>query len=84
MAVRALSHHHITVHQAVEQKSAELVTGNKPRRCMVVSTGLLLAGLGIPLLMAVGVLPISLLLGLIGFILAGAGGVSLLIFCGEI
>jgi zinc transporter ZupT len=84
MAVRALPHNGITVHQAVEQKSARLATGHKPRRCMVVSTGLVLAGLGIPLLMAVGVLPISLLLGFMGFILAGAGGLMLLIFCGEI
>jgi hypothetical protein len=84
MAVRALPHNVITVQPAVEQKSVSLATGHKPRRCMVVSLGMVLAGLGIPLLMAVGVLPISLLLGFIGFILAGAGGLMLLIFYGEI
>jgi hypothetical protein len=84
MAVRALPHNVIMVHQAVEQKSARLVTGHKPRRCMLVSSGLLVAGLSIPLFMAVGVLPISLLLGFVGFILTGAGGLMLLIFCGEI
>ena len=85
MAVRALPQKNvITVRHAVEQKSAKLVTGHRPRRCMVVSTGVLLSGFGIPLLMAIGVLPMSLLLGLFGLFLMGLGGVMLLIFCGEI
>jgi hypothetical protein len=85
MAVRALPQKNvITVRQAVEQQSAQLVTGHRPRRCMVVSTGVLLSGLGIPLLMAIGVLPMSLLLGLFGLFLMGLGGVMLLIFYGEI
>lgn len=55
-----------------------------PRRCMVVSTGLFLAGLGIPILMLIGFLPVSLLLGLLGFGMTAAGGVLALTFCGEI
>jgi hypothetical protein len=84
MAVRALPRNHVTVIKAVEEKSVRLVSGNKPRRCMVVSSGLVLAGLSIPLLMAVGVFPLSFVLGFLGFGLAGTGGVLLLIFCGEL
>jgi hypothetical protein len=55
-----------------------------PRSCMVVSLGLILAGLSIPVLMAVQLLPISLLLVFVGFGLVAVGGVMTLIFCGEI
>ena len=51
---------------------------------MVVSVGLILSGLGVPFLMAVGLLPITLLLGLIGLGLTATGGLMALIFCGEI
>jgi hypothetical protein len=51
---------------------------------MVVSVGLILAGLNIPLLMAVQLLPISLVLGFVGFVLVAIGGVTALIFCGEL
>ena len=55
-----------------------------PRRCMVVSVGLIFAGMSIPMLMLVLALPLSLLLGFLGFALAATGGVLSLIFCGEI
>ena len=55
-----------------------------PRRCMVVSVGMILAGLGIPALMVVKLLPVSLLLGFAGFALVAAGGVLALVYCGEI
>jgi hypothetical protein len=55
-----------------------------PRRCMVISVGLLLAGLGMPILMIVHLLQPSFLLGLAGLALAASGGVLALIFCGEI
>ena len=55
-----------------------------PRRCMVISVGLILAGMSIPVFMVVDLLPISLLLGLVGFALAGTGSVMALIFHGEI
>jgi len=84
MAVRVLPNRVSIVQRTVENESVKLVARNKPRRSIVISTALLLAGLGIPLLMAAGVLPVSFLLGFIGFILTGAGGMSLLIFWGEI
>jgi hypothetical protein len=55
-----------------------------PRRCMVVSVGLILAALSIPALMAIHLLPITFLLGFLGFALAASGGVMALVFCGEI
>jgi hypothetical protein len=55
-----------------------------PRRCMLVSVGLIFAGMSIPLLMQVGLLQVSLLLGFVGFGLVATGGVLALIYDGEI
>jgi len=54
-----------------------------PRRCMVVSVGLILAGLSIPALMAIHLLPITFLLAFVGLALVASGGVIALVFCGE-
>lgn len=56
----------------------------RPRRCMVVSVSMILLGLGVPLLMALGLIPVSFPLCFLGFGLAATGGVLALIFCGEI
>ncbi len=66
------------------KKRDEIIERLTPRPCMIVSMGLILTGLGIPALMMLGILPVSLLLGFVGFILAASGGVLLLFFCGEI
>lgn len=55
-----------------------------PRPCMVVSVGMILAGMGMVFLMVLELLPVTLLLALAGFALTAAGGVMALIFCGEI
>jgi hypothetical protein len=55
-----------------------------PRRCMVVSVGMILAGIGIPLLMVVKLLPISFFLGFVCLALIGVGGVLALVYCGEL
>jgi hypothetical protein len=55
-----------------------------PRRCMVVSVGLIFAGMSIPLLMEVGLLQVSFLLGFVGFALVATGGILALIYYGEI
>ena len=55
-----------------------------PRRCTVMSCSLILAGLAIPLLMAVKVVPITLPLGFTTLVLLGVGCSLLLIRCGEI
>jgi len=51
---------------------------------MVVSVGMILAGMGMVFLMVLELLPVTLLLALAGFALTAAGGVMALIFCGEI
>ncbi len=55
-----------------------------PRRCMVFSAGLILAGLSVPLLMAIGCLPATFPLGLLGWALVFLGGYRLLTRCGEL
>jgi hypothetical protein len=70
--------------RAFIKKRDEVIERLMPRRCMVVSVGLIFAGMSIPLLMLVQVLPLSLLLGFLGFALFGTGGVLALIYCGEI
>jgi len=66
------------------KKRDDFIEKHMPRNCMVVSTALILVGLGIPLLMAVQLLPITWLLAFVGFAIAATGGVMALIFCGEI
>lgn len=55
----------------------------KFRRCMLVSVGLILAGLSLPLIMALDLLPASLLIGLLAVALLATGGILTLFFCGE-
>ena len=55
-----------------------------PRRCMVASVGAILAGLSVPALMLLHLLPTTFLLAFVGIALAESGGVSALIFCGEL
>jgi hypothetical protein len=66
------------------KKRDEFIEKLIPRRCMVVSVGLILAGLGIPMLMVIQWLPVTFLLGFVGFALTATGGVLALVFCGEI
>ena len=55
-----------------------------PRRCMVVSVGMVLAGVGIPALMIFELLPLSMFLGFMSLALIAVGGVLALVFCGEL
>ena len=84
MAVRTHTYKYISAPYVIKQKSATLVPKHRPRRCMVFSVGMMLAGLGVPFLMAIGLLPITLLLGFIGLALTATGGLMALIFYGEI
>jgi hypothetical protein len=70
--------------RAYIKKRDEFIEKLMPRRCMVVSVGLIFAGMSIPMLMLVQVLPLSLILGFLGFALVAAGGVLSFIFCGTI
>ncbi len=73
-----------TLRLTLAKKLDETIETLLPRRCMIISVSLLLAGLGIPLLMCLGLLPVNLLLGLLGFALTATGGVLALTLCGEI
>jgi len=55
-----------------------------PRRCMVISVGLIIAGWSIPALMAFQLLPATLFLCFVAFALVVTHGVLALILCGEI
>jgi len=65
-------------------KRDALIERLMPRRCMVVSVGMILAGIGIPALMAFKLLPVSLVLGFVAFALVAVGGVLALVYCGEL
>jgi hypothetical protein len=68
----------------VARKQESFIDRLIPRRCMVVSTGLILIGMSIPFLILCNVLPSMLILYFAGFIITLMGGIFTLIFCGEI
>ncbi len=80
-----------TITYAYKPNLARLVyvkTSNKfkihlPRRCMVISVGILLAGLSIPFFMIFELLPLTLGLFFASLGLTGTGTVLALIQCGE-
>lgn len=63
---------------------AKLIEIHKPRRCMVISVGMLLVGLSIPLLMKFELLPPTLSLSFVGFAMTATGSVLALILYGEL
>jgi hypothetical protein len=69
---------------AFVKKRDEVIESLVPRPCMVVSVGLILAGLGIPFLMLLQLLPVTFLLCFSGFTLTMAGSALTLSLCGEI
>jgi hypothetical protein len=71
--------HHVVVNPASKESVRFL-----PRRRMVIAAALILAGLIIPLLMAIDWLPVNFPLGFLGWALAAFGGYRLLTQCGAI
>jgi len=65
-------------------KRDDLIEKLTPRRHMVVSVGMIVAGIALPALMAFKLLPASLLLGFVGLALVAVGGVLTLVYSGEI
>jgi hypothetical protein len=68
----------------VARKRESFIDRLIPRRCMVVSTGLILFGLSIPFLMAFQLIPSMFILNLAGFIISLIGSVLWLFLYGEI
>lgn len=66
------------------KKRDALIERFMPRRCMVISVGMILAGMGIPLLMAFELLPVSMFLGFMCIALIAVGGILSLFYCGEL
>jgi len=73
-----------TQRMALTWKLDEFIEKLIPRRCMLVSVGLILAGMSIPALMLIHLLPVTFFLGFVGFALAATGGIMALTYCGEI
>jgi hypothetical protein len=69
---------------AFVKKRDKIIDEIKPRRCTLISAALMIAGLSIPMLMAVNLLPVTFWLAFAGFALAATGGVMALTLCGEI
>jgi hypothetical protein len=69
---------------AFNKKRDEIIEKLIPRPCMIVSVVLIIAGLSIPMLMAIDLLPVGLAAGFLGFALFMTGGVLTLFYCGEI
>lgn len=78
------THRNNAIRIAQVKKSDTLIEKLMPRRCLVISTGLILAGLSVPMLIAMQLLTFTIPLGFVGFALVATGGVLTLIFCGEI
>lgn len=55
-----------------------------PRRCMVAPTGMILSGLGIPVMMVFQILPVTAFLGFVCLALIAVGGVLTLVNCGNL
>lgn len=55
-----------------------------PRLCMLISVGLILLGISLPILMVIQVIPVNLLNNFLGFGLVSIGSILTLIKCGEV
>lgn len=56
------------------------VINHLPRRCMLISIGLVIAGLGIPFLMALELIPITFFLGFLGLAFTSVGSILILYY----
>jgi hypothetical protein len=84
MATLTKTYQQRTQRVALTWKWDEFIEKHIPRRCMLVSVGLILAGMSIPALMLIHLLPVTFFLGFVGFALAATGGIMALTYCGEI
>ncbi len=75
---------HTTFTKAFIAKRDDMISGLIPRPSILLSWGMILVGLCVPLLMLVGWIPVSLLLGLVGFFLIATGSILMLVFVGEV
>jgi hypothetical protein len=69
---------------AYNNKRDEIIERFIPRRCMVISVGVILAGMIMPMLMLIQLLSVNLILGFLCFSLVASGGVLAIIHYCEI
>jgi hypothetical protein len=84
MTTSIQTHGNNAIRIALLKESDTFIERHTPRRRLVVSIGLMLAGLSVPLLIAMQLLTFTISVGFVGFALAATGGVLTLIFWGEI
>lgn len=84
MATIIQSQNLLSVPDTFPKKLYDFKKFRRPRKCMLNSTSLILAGIGIPFLMVMGIIPGNLIVNFLGFGMVSIGSTSLLIKCGEI
>ncbi len=84
MATITQSQKFLSVPDAYPKKLYDFKKFRHPRKCMVISNSLILLGIAIPFLMAMEIIPGSLLINFLGFGMVSIGSTLLLIKCGEI
>lgn len=55
-----------------------------PRLCMLISVGLVLVGISLPILMVLQMIPGNLIINFLGFGMVSTGSILTLIKCGEV
>lgn len=71
---------HNSISQTLYMRCAAVIKRLTPRPHMISSTGLLLVGLGIPLLMLLELIPVSIFLGSVSLALIAAGGLLIVYY----
>ncbi len=66
--------------RGISNEFTRRIKGFVPRKCMLVSVGLLLSGMSIPFLMALTVIPVSFALGFLGLALTSVGCILILYY----
>lgn len=73
------------VGREVDREMTHHPTFSRPiRPCMLLSVGMIIAGMGFVFLMVLGIMPVNFLTAFLGFALTASGGTMSLIFCGDI
>jgi hypothetical protein len=74
----------ITIQNTYTQNRYDFRRFMHPRLCMLISVGLILGGISLPILMVLQMIPGNLLINFLGFGLVSIGSTLTLIKCGEV
>ena len=84
MATTLLRQNTFIVQKSCIQNRYEIRKFKYPRRCMLISVGLILVGISVPLLMVLDMIPVNLFLDFLGFGMVIMGSTMALIKCGDL